>query len=168
MSSFAGKGRVGGHMVCVAITLREARISFVSCGELLGALLGVADHLEYHWVHTIQPSLFNVSTKNDLQNTNISIYWCSLLRNIISGYTASNFLSELQVLFNTGPILPNFSYKEKRYLILITVLVSLAGRETLLQRMVRMNGEIQRNTQTALHHSLTKSIHKSDFMWRLQ
>ena len=44
---------------------------------------------------------------------------------------------------------------------LITVLFPLAGGETLL---CEMNGEIQRNIQTALYHFLTKSIHKSDFM----
>jgi len=46
ISSFAGKGR--GYTLCPDVIFREFRITFASSGELLGALLAAADHLEDH------------------------------------------------------------------------------------------------------------------------
>lgn len=80
-----------GQTVCAAVIFREFRITFASCGELSRARLAVADHLEDHWLHTSQPLLLNVSTRNELWHAKISLYRCSLLGIIIAGYKASSF-----------------------------------------------------------------------------
>lgn len=51
ISSFAGKGRDTQYGL---LSFSDFRITFASCGEVLGAQLAVADHLEDHWLHTTQ------------------------------------------------------------------------------------------------------------------